>query len=151
MIKQSEYKRADDALTKMLDADKKLKSALAAKGDERLAKGLQFVAAAEQVDTEALGGVIDYKQPTELIELLRELKGPVMLRQNDLKKRSTTGGSANYSSAAGHHMSYTKSDRAGNVCVRLPDGEFHVLGDDHAATASEAKRLVVEFINQQGR
>lgn len=74
-----------------------------------------------------------------------------MIKPNDMKKRSTSGGSVNYSSAAGHHMSYTKSDHAGNVCIRMPDGEFYVLNEDHAATASEAKRLVVEFINQQGR
>ena len=74
-----------------------------------------------------------------------------MIKPNDLKKRSTTGGAANYSSMDGHHMSYSKSDRAGNVSVRMPDGEFYILTDDHAATASEAKRLAVEFINQLTR
>lgn len=72
-----------------------------------------------------------------------------MIKPNDLKKRSTTGGSINYSSMDGHHMSYTKSDRAGNVSVRMPGGEFHVLHEDHASTASEAKRLAVEFINRR--
>jgi len=75
VINPNDYKRADEELTKMLAADTTLREALASKGDERLAKGLQFVAQAEKVDTDALGGVIDYPQPNELIKLLREIKG----------------------------------------------------------------------------
>ena len=71
-----------------------------------------------------------------------------MIKPNDLKKQSTSGGSTNYSSATGHYMHYTKSGRAGNVSLRMPDGSFYVLHDEHAAKASEAKRLAVEFINR---
>ena len=70
------------------------------------------------------------------------------MKPNDFKKQSTTGGSTNYSSATGHYMHYTKTDRAGNVSLRMPDGSFYVLHDEHAESASKAKRLAVEFINR---
>lgn len=41
-------------------------------------------------------------------------------------------------------MHYTKLERAGNVSLRMPDGEFYVLHDEHTATAREAKRLFME-------
>lgn len=71
------------------------------------------------------------------------------MKPNSFKKQSTTGGSTNYSTATGHYMHYTKTtDRTGNVSLRLPSGEFYILNDEHAATASEAKRLAIEFINR---
>ena len=71
-----------------------------------------------------------------------------MIKPNDLKKQSTSGGSTNYSTTEGHHLHYTKKDGAGNVSLRMPDGSFYVLHDEHAATASEAKRLAVEFMHR---
>lgn len=71
-----------------------------------------------------------------------------MIKPNDLKKQSTSGGSTNYSSATGHYMHYTKSESTGNVSLRMPDGEFYILHDECALSASEAKRLAVEFINR---
>ncbi len=47
-MKNSNYKKTDEALTKMKDADKKLCEALTMKGKgERLAKRLQFIAELE--------------------------------------------------------------------------------------------------------
>lgn len=67
--------RAQAALDAMNRAEKLLHAALAATDEgERLRLGFKFMAAAAEVDVEALGGVTDYPQPVEALELLRELR-----------------------------------------------------------------------------
>lgn len=67
--------RVAQALKDMDHAEKILLKALATTDPhERLMLGLQFVAADEAVDHEALGGVADYPVPAEAVASLRDLK-----------------------------------------------------------------------------
>lgn len=75
MSTQQQRDRAAQALEAMNHAETILLKALAATDPhERLMLGLQFIAADEAVDHEALGGVADYPVPTEAVAALRELK-----------------------------------------------------------------------------
>ena len=75
MNTEQQRQRAAKALNDMNHAESLLLKALAATDPhERLMLGLQFIAADEAVDHEALGGVADYPVPTEAVAALRELK-----------------------------------------------------------------------------
>lgn len=66
---------AEQALADMVAADKILKAALKETNEEKKQElGLKFIVAAEKVDVEALGGILDYEHPTEAIEALRALR-----------------------------------------------------------------------------
>lgn len=75
MSTQQQRDRAAQALKDMNHAETILLKALATTNPhERLMLGLQFIAADEAVDHEALGGVADYPVPAEAVAALRELK-----------------------------------------------------------------------------
>ena len=75
MNTEQQRQRAAKALEDMNHAESLLLKALAATDPhERLMLGLQFIAADEAVDHEALGGIADYPAPVEVVEALRELK-----------------------------------------------------------------------------
>ncbi|MGO2243300.1 MAG: hypothetical protein ACTH5D_16275 [Halomonas sp.] len=75
MSTEQQRQRAEKALKDMNHAESLLLKALAATDPhKRLMLGLQFIAADEAVDHEALGGVADYPVPTEAVAALRELK-----------------------------------------------------------------------------
>ena len=75
MTTQQQRDRAAQALADMNHAESLLLKALAATDPhERLMLGLQFIAADEAVDHEALGGIADYPVPADAVAALRELK-----------------------------------------------------------------------------
>ena len=70
-----DHDRAQAALDAMNKAEKLLHEAQAETDeDKRRMLGIKFLAAAAEVDTEALGGMTDYPQPVEALELLRKLR-----------------------------------------------------------------------------
>lgn len=70
-----DHDRVQAALDAMNRAEKLLHEARTATDeDERRMLGIKFLAAAAEVDVEALGDVTDYPQPVEALELLRKLK-----------------------------------------------------------------------------
>jgi|TARA_R100001039_G_C1848038_1_gene108146 hypothetical protein len=72
---QQQRDRAAQALEAMNHTEKVLLKAMAATDPhERTMLGLQFIAAYEAVDHEALGGVADYPVPAEAVAALREHK-----------------------------------------------------------------------------